>query len=351
MKQSGKRISTLSIAFILIGALFGASSASGQEILKFFNAYGKWGAAGLLLCFFLYSAFGYMAYELSRGRNMPRMEDVVTPVDSPVVKTIVRVILLFGFFVVLTALLAAGDSLFVSQFGLPKGSGGAVLSVLVVLTNIYGFQGIRRVLPLVVPVMLVIVLVITVWVIGFSPRGTALAPEQFRSPLAPGWFVGASLYLMYNFILAIPIFSSLPDREEDRRRTVAGMILGFAGVIGIGFLIFLSIATDLDAAGQYDLPMLYLAGKISPQVLYVYFAGMVTAVYCASANTLYGLTRDIVGGKSPARIAKVSLTCLAAYLTGLKGFTFVVTYIYPVQGYACILVSVCLVTAFLKRKK
>ena len=189
MKKESGSISAFSIAFIIIGALFGAAFASGQEVMKFFCSYGAMGALGFGVCFILYMSFGYMAYQLVKVRSSDKMEEIVAPTDSFIIKKIISLVMMFCFLVILVALLAAGDALCMSQLGLPKGVGGIFITALVTATNIIGFEGIKKIMPVVIPVMLVVMLATIMGILLFTEPSPAQNPGLFMSPLAPNWFI------------------------------------------------------------------------------------------------------------------------------------------------------------------
>ena len=108
MNEDVRNIPALSIAFIIIGALFGAAFASGQEMMKFFCSYGTMGILGFILCFILYVSFGIMVCELGRIRGSNKMEEIAAPADSKILKKMISVVMLFCLLVILIALLAAG---------------------------------------------------------------------------------------------------------------------------------------------------------------------------------------------------------------------------------------------------
>lgn len=354
MRKDAGSISAFSIAFIIIGALFGAAFASGQEIMKFFCSYGKMGALGFAVCFILYMSFGYMAYQLVKLRNSDRMEEIVAPADSPVIRKFISLVMMFCFIVILVALLAAGDALCVSQLGLPKGVGGIFITALVVMTNIIGFDGIKKIMPVIIPVMLVVMLATILGILFFTESVPVKNPGQFMSPLAPNWFIGAVLYLAYNFLAVIPIISTMPKKEEAGKTVFGGMLMGFLSTCVFGMLLYLALMTDIDKAGTFEIPMAYLSGKLSAAAGIIYSLVMAVAIYASSSNCLYGLTKEIKKENRKKRTVTIIIIGIAAYLISLVGFSWLVTYVYPVQGYSCILIMICLFATYLrfgKRKK
>lgn len=335
---------------MIIGALCGASFASGQEILKFFCSYEGSPAVSFAACFVLYMVLGYMTYSISEKKKTEIMEEIVSPVNSRVINILCVIVIYFCFFSILTALLAAGDALAVDQLGLPKGLGGGVVTLLVIITNIVGISGIRKVMPKIVPVMLVMVGIITVLILTTTEVTTGGDPSVFRSPLAPNRPLGVILYFSYNFLAAIPVLCTLPKEKSDRSPNRWGFILGFGGICVFGSLIGLSILTDLSAAGSSELPMVYLAGKLSPVAAIAYSFVLVTAIYCSSSNCLFALSMDVDRSRQMRRILIIIAIGCAAYVISLAGFSTIVTYVAPVQGYSCIVILILIPISFIKMK-
>lgn len=345
-----KSVSPFTSGFMIVGALCGASFASGQEILKFFCSYEGSPVVSFTACFILYMVLGYMTYSISEKKRTEIMEEIVSPVDSRIINILCVVVIFFCFFSILTALLAAGDALAVDRLGLPKGLGGAVVTCLVIITSIVGISGIRKVMPKIVPVMLIMVGIIAALILTTTEPVGGGDPAVFRSPLAPSRSLGVLLYFSYNFLAAIPVLCTLPKEKHDRGSNRWGFILGFGGICIFGSLIGLSILTDLSAAGSSELPMVYLAEKLSPVAALAYAFVLVTAIYCSSSNCLFALTKDVDRTRSVRRIMIIIGVGCASYIISLAGFSTLVTYVAPLQGYSCILILILIPISFIKMK-
>lgn len=343
-------VSPVATGFIIIGALCGAAFASGQEILTFFSSYGNTAFIAFPICFVLYVALGRMAFFVARKRDTDKIEEIVAPSDNVAVKRICQIIMMFCYFVIVTALLAAGDAVSVEKLGMPKGIGGLVITVLIILTNLVGLDGIRKVVPKVVPIILVIVLATAVLVPATTERVSFSDATVYSSPLAPVWVIAALLYLSYNFLAAIPVISTLPKEKEMIASSKKGMIIGFGGICILGMLIAYALLTDVGNAGMYELPMVFLAGKVSPLLAAAYAVVLIIAIYCSSANCLFGLTKGLSRERKVRRTAIIIAVAAASYIISLAGFSTLVTYVLPVQGYACILLLVLLIFSFTRER-
>ena len=344
------RVSPLATGFMIIGALCGASFASGQEILKFFCSYGKTAFIAFPMCFILYVALGRMTFFIGRKRNTDKIEDIVAPSDNIVIKKICQGIMFFCFFAIMTALMAAGDAVTVETLGFPGGVGGLIITVLVIVTNIVGIKGIQKVIPKVVPIMAAMILVTSVLVPAVTKKVEFADPAVYSSPLAPVWIMGALLYLAYNFLAAIPVISTLPREKEEVSTSKKGLVLGFGGICVMGILITFAISSDVGNAGLCELPMVFLAGKVSPLLAAAYSIVLVIAIYCSSSNCLFGLTKGLKGDRKIRRALIISIIAAISYVISLAGFSTLVTYVSPLQGYACIFILILLIFSFIKER-
>ncbi len=350
MNEPELRLSTAAVAFLFISALFGAAFASGQEILKFFGSYGGIGKWGILLTTLLFMAFGQMTLRLSYEKQSQRLEDVISPVDHPLVKGFVSLVTGFCLVVIYIALMAAASVLFYEQLGIPRWTGGLLVGSLVMVTTIVGFEGISRIIPLVTPLMLILTLGACVLILAVTRPGPMGDYEAFQSPLAPNWIGAAMIYVAYNFIGAVPFLNTVACATALSTNARRGALIGAAGLGAAAFLLYSTLMSDLGQAGLYELPMIYLAGKIAPACRILYSVILMIAIYCASVNALYGATKNAGKGNRKKRIAAILLTGFGGYIVSLFGFSNVISYIFPIQGYFCIALLLCILISYVRWK-
>ncbi|MDK2925864.1 MAG: hypothetical protein PWQ41_1638, partial [Bacillota bacterium] len=62
-----EKLSPFTIAATYVGTVVGAGFASGQEVLQFFSAFGRWGFVGIALATGLFVFFGLAIMELGHA--------------------------------------------------------------------------------------------------------------------------------------------------------------------------------------------------------------------------------------------------------------------------------------------
>jgi len=124
----------------------------------------------------------------------------------------------------------------------------------------------------------------------------------------------------------------------DRRAVLRGGALGGIGLGAASVMIFLALSVSQAESGGFEVPMLYLAGQISP-ILGILFALVLLAeIYTTAVGSLYGFCARLrAGGQQNAAPKVIIGTAGVAFLASLFGFSNLVRYLYPLQGYGGIL--------------
>ena len=157
------------------------------------------------------------------------------------------------------------------------------------------------------------------------------------------------LYTSYNMVLSVAVLAPLGARAKDRRAILKGAILGGLG-LGIGtVMIFLAVCGNTANVQNLEVPMSYIAGNISRTVQIIYTVILIAEIYTTAVGSLYGFTARMTDAeKSPHRARTIVIaTSTAAFAASLFGFSNLVKYLYPIVGYAGILL---LISLFKKQK-
>lgn len=347
-----KPIKTGQLAMSYVGVFLGAGFVSGQELWQFFACFGPAGLLGYLLTSAIFFPIYYALLSLVHDTGVEQTGRLLTCGAHPKLQTAVDVmheLYLFG----ITVIMTAGASALGHQLtGLPSVLVGVLFSLLVLLTALLGLQGLIATFRLLVPLTTVfaVVLGIVVW---FQSGGRAAPAAGSVSPLLPNWPVGALTYAGYNIFgtmgVLIPLGRLLPGKE------VLGRGLG----IGSCLLIVLagSIIAALTAqpeAGMSELPMMALTGTFHPVLATAYGLLMALGMFSAALGCLVALLVQL-GLRFPAVVSRKRLCTaaisLAAFLGSQLGFGNLVGIVYPIFGYVCIPLLVCLLVNYRRSRQ
>lgn len=317
------------VAALFVGAVIGAGFASGQEILQFFGVYGRLGIIGALGCAL---AFAYLmaAIQLAAVRlGAENYRDVLMYFLGSGLGRAVDLLssgMLAGGLVVM---MAGSGAVLHQQLGISQVYGILLLMVLTVMVLYHGLTGVVMVNIVLVPLKIMLVLIVAV-LAGFAGQATALpvTPEE----CGIRWLWSAVLYVSYNLVVPLAVLSSL-GRCLRPRDAVSGAVLGGV-VLGVtAALVTWAIVRHLPVAAGYQVPMLYLAGRVSPALqamvsVIVWLAVFTTAI--ANAHGLVSRMADPGSGRY-RRLGIVLVLCLMPL--ALFPFADLVRFLYPLFGY------------------
>ena len=340
-----KKITSLKVAATYIGTVVGAGFATGQEILQFFTKFGIMGLAGILVSTIMFILFGYIIMALGKKLGAHSHLEIIKYSDNGMTGKIVDSIITFFLFGSFTSMIAGTGALFIQQFGLTSLMGNILMAVITAVTVLTGINGVINSISFVVPFLLAAV-------IGTSLFSITGSPPNFTSSLVPSggsiiisnWLLSSILYVSYNIIISVAILGPLGAEAKDRRAVKIGAILGGLG-LGLGsVMIFLALSGNISEIINLEVPMIYVAGKISYPAQLAYAVVLIAEIYTTAVGSLYGFVSRITNIQrfSLNSVLIVTLTTIAALLASQFGFSNLVKYYYPLVGYGGIVFLICL---------
>lgn len=340
-----EKITTLKVAGTYIGTVVGAGFASGQEVLQFFVSFGKMGMCGLLVVTLLFIFFGYVAMELGVRLKALNHLPIVMETGGRFIGRFSDAVITFFLFGSLTAMIAGSGAIFAQEFHISPLAGSIIMAVITSITVLGGFHGIINSISIVVPFLILSVVGVSIASIIFSPNYCTASAEIPKVPLLRNWLWSSILYLSYNSVTSISILGPLGYKANDRRTIRNGAILGGFG-LGIGaFAIYISLNSNLIAIKDMEVPMLVIAGGLSPIVKILYSIVLLAEIYTTAVSDLYGFSARICNNSRSIRHSNfvILASTLAAFLLSLAGFSNLVKYLYPIVGYLGVITLICIV--------
>lgn len=347
-----KQLSVFAIAATYIGTVVGAGFASGQEVLQFFGYFGLPGLLGLGLTTVLLAFFGYLILELGRRLAADSHLPVIRYTGGKWVGSFVDWVITFFLFGALVTMGAGAGAIFAEQFGLAFWLGSLIMVAASLATVLLGISGVITSISFVVPVMLVAVLGVAVYTI-FTDYSALLAGLQgYTEPAraaVPYWPLSAILYASYNLVLAVAILAPLGAMSSAPKLRL-GALLGGIG-LGIGAAaIDLTLLTHINRATAYEIPMIYIAGLVSPVVRVTYTVVLLAEVYTTAVGSLYGFVARLSKQNTP-RYRWVAMGAgVTAFGLAQVGFSNLVGTLFPAVGFAGLLLLGSLAYGFTREK-
>jgi uncharacterized membrane protein YkvI len=345
-------IGTFRVAATYIGTVVGAGFASGQEVLQFFSNFGVFGAAGLALVTVLFIVFGQIIMDYGRKLNARSHLEIIRFAGGRIPGTIVDMIIIFFLFGGLSTMIAGTGALFEQQFHLPALLGNSIMAIITAATVLTGIRGVINSISLVVPFLLASVIGISIFVLADTPPDLSSLPPATENGVITNWLMAAVLYVSYNTVISVAVLGPLGAQTRHGSTVAKGALLGGLGLGASSLMIYLAISGNIAGASGVEVPMLYLAGTLGPLIQIFYAVILAAEIYTTAVGSLFGFTArftDIEHSSSNGRFLAVAAT-LAAFWASQLGFSNMVKYLYPVVGYAGILLLILLVYSKIKNK-
>lgn len=344
--MDNKKITVYQISMTYIGTVIGAGFASGQEILQFFVKFGIKGFYGILVSTIMFIIFGKIIMSFGKKLNSSSHQSIIRYVGGDVFGPLLDWSITIFLFMTLTAMIAGTGALLHQQFNLSYLWGNLLMTVITALTVISGIHGIILSISIAIPLLIISIIVIgAISFLTASPDLTFMIIDIGKSTFIENWALAALLYSAYNVTLSTAVLGPLGVEAKREKSIKWGAVWGGIG-LGMGSLIiFFILFTDISGISNLEIPMIYIAGKISWQIKWLYCIVLIIAVYTTAVGNLFGISArfkeikglNFISGKA------VLFTSIAAFVSGYFGFKNMVMYIYPLSGFIGIVFIGCII--------
>ena len=336
------------IAAAAIGIVLGAGFLSGQELLRFFGAYGVWGYVGAVVAALFFYLTVTTVLLLARESGEVTTDRIVLFFDAPVARRAIAAFEFVFLFLIYVLMIAAAGALFEDVFFLPPLAGDLVFCALTVFCSLFGVRGLVRLFSFLVPVLVVATVAIAT---GSILQGEIVAASDTRLHL--GFLPSAMVYVSFNVVCSIPILAPVGKDAPSKGSIRAGTAIAAILLTAIAIFILLALSGG-GVSAEKDLPMLILAGRLGVFAggLYAFllFGGIFSTGLSAltAIHTYFAVRWQLPRGVVAALAVGLSvLGCAVA----LSGFRELVGFFYPVFGYLGLLPLALLFLHALLRKK
>jgi uncharacterized membrane protein YkvI len=342
VKKGG--ISSLKIAGTYIGIVVGAGFATGQEVLQFFFKFGVMGIAGLFLSTFLFVVFGYIVMELGNRLHARSHLEIIKCASGEVLGTLGDILITFSLFAALTAMLAGTGALFRQELHLPSLSGSLLMCALSAVTVMTGIKGIVNSISAVVPFLLISVVVISAYSLVSTPFELTGKQMDAGGGLVTNWLLSAILYVSYNLVGTIGVRGPLGAHVNNTTVLREGAVLGGRGLGLTSLMIYFALSGSAAGIKGLEVPMLYVARRISPTAQILYAVILISEIYTTAVGSLFGFVSRLAAGQNTRahEAAVILVVTMVALFASRLGFSNLVKYLYPLVGYGGIFLLGCL---------
>lgn len=346
-----KKLSAFVVAATYIGTVVGAGFASGQEVLQFFAYFGPVAFVGLFLSTLLFMFFGWQILLIGNELQADSHLAVIRYFTGKKLGTFIDIVITFFLFGALTLMAAGAGAIFEEQFNLSPLLGSIAIILITFVTVALGIGSVIKSISYVVPLLLTAVLVVSISVISSQGVAGLTQVKPIVANAAVGnWFLAAVLYVSYNLVLAVAVLAPLGKEAGNKQSINKGALLGGLG-LGIGAtVIVVALLLTRDRAATFDVPMIFLAGLISPLIRTLYSGVLFAEVYTTAVGALYGFSARLASTGS-RRVWYAAGASVGAFALSRIGFVNLIRFLLPAVGYVGLLMLGGIAYKYLQRQK
>lgn len=340
-------LGTISIALTYIGTIIGAGFASGREVYQFFYQFGDLGIIGIIISSFLFFFFGYSILILSKNIKPKSYAQVIKFLNGQTFGSIIDILITIFLLGTLSAMIAGAGSIVNQTFSIPNIWGSLGLTIVVLITVIYGLKGVVGVNKIVVPFLLIMIAFITVHsIVNGTTLNTTLVSSPNTTNLTPHFLLSCLNYVSYNLVLSIGMLAALGVKAKNKISMGFGSLIAgtLVGVCMLCIMVCISTLKNPDTT----IPLLDVCKNISPIIQTLFTIAIILAVYTTAVSCLHGFIKR-VSPKEKMNVPIMIISSGVALLISLLGFTNLVTYLYPVVGYGCATIIIGIIYAWITK--
>lgn len=327
-----------------VGTVIGAGFASGQEIIQFFTNVGFQGFWGIGLAAVLFALFGFMILFLAEKYQSSSYGDLIRGICGNKIGRMIDFWITLFLLGGLCVMLAGGGAIFAEHLNLSYSLGVIITALIVIITVVFGVQGVMIANTVIVPIMVIVTLAVNWLVVG--DRGLQLEITSLADPANSNWLISSFLYISYNMTLAVGVLAPLGRGIKDQQTVYLGGVMGGLILGGLIFLNNLSICAYYPQALSYQVPMLYIAGHYGKSLQFMYILILWLEMITTAIGNAYGLAKKVEAFSSWSYRTIVISSVILAIPFSYWGFAHLVGFLYPLFGYLSLFFLVFLVINF-----
>lgn len=328
------------IAAVYVGTVVGAGFATGKEIVEFFSRFGFFGLISILMSGYLFIALGSKLMRMAAHIDAKSYQEFNEYLFGKWPSRVINVFMLFMLLGVSAVMLSGAGAVFEEQLGQPKAVGVFLTIFLSFLVMLVGTKGLFAVNTFVVPVMItfsIILMLFSVQMPNFIDQLLFVphAEDGWKSVIAPFSYVALNLGLSQAVL--VPIATEVKD----------DWTIKWGGILGGSALTLILIANHftlimLPNLEMYNIPMAIVMKNLAPFFYWIFVLVIYGEIFTSVIGNVFGLDRQLKQYLPLSTMVSVTLIFVVSYLISLVNYGTLLSYLYPLFGYVCMIFFILL---------
>lgn len=345
----------IKIAGAFIAWVIGSGFATGQEALQFFSSYGYRSYWVVLIALFGFIILGYLLMKTG-FENRDKVEfDHFNYFCGRKVGRFYTWLVTATLMLLIPVLIAGGGATLYQYYGISQYIGSAIMISLVLTAYLIGFERMISIISSLGPVIIAFTLLVGSLTLmrdigNFGEiRSYETALSSYQS--APHWSISGLLYLGLNFFPGSAYFTEIGSVASSKRELKYGALLG--GSVLLLSITIMSTAIMLNGSTilGLDIPVLYLAGKISYVFGAVFSIILILGIFSSCSVMMWSVcSRFTFKEEKWNKLFAIGISFIA-YLMSLLSFGKLISTIYPMVGYVGLIFIACVLYENISKRK
>ena len=349
----------ITIGGAFMGFVIGSSFASGQECLQYFTGHGVLGSIGAgVIALLLYVWFVSVIVEDGRYLKLHNSGKMFNFYLGKYIGFVLEWFTPIMLFFVYSMMISASGSTFEEYYGINNNIGRAAMIIASLATVLLGLDKLVKIVGRIAPVLLIVTIIIGIISIANNPGGIANADSQLQEIKVhsnfENWALSGFMYGAYTVTGVVPYLADIGKSASTNKKNslLGGLFGGGAFLIAVMILNF-GLLANIKVVANLEIPSLYVADSISPVFGAVFSVLLLLGIYTTAVPMMYTVCNKI-SSDSHSKAYKITaiVTAIVSIFGGQLSFSTMISIIYPISGYAGIVIFIgILYTKYIKKKK
>lgn len=349
----------ITIGGAFMGFVIGSSFASGQECLQYFTGHGVLGSIGAgVIALLLYVWFVSVIVEDGRYLKLHNSGKMFNFYLGKYIGFVLEWFTPIMLFFVYSMMISASGSTFEEYYGINSNIGRAVMIIASLATVLLGLDKLVKIVGRIAPVLLIVTIIIGIISIANNPGGVANADSQLQEVKVhsnfENWALSGFMYGAYTVTGVVPYLADIgKSASTNKKNSLPGGLFGGGAFLIAVMILNFGLLANIKVVANLEIPSLYVADSISPVFGSVFSVLLLLGIYTTAVPMMYTVCNKI-SSDSHSKAYKITaiVTAIVSIFGGQLSFSTMISIIYPISGYAGIVIFIgILYTKYIKKKK
>lgn len=341
---------TVTIALAFVGLMVGAGVATGLETIQYFVSFGWIGIVGIAVAGAIISVTGLVIIQLGSYYLADDHSTVFESITYKWVARLIDVMVTLTVFALGFVMIAGAGSTMNQQFGWPMWAGALLMVVLTLITGLLNVDKVINIIGWITPLIVGAVIVVFVYALTHLPVDVAELNQiaQGEPSAMSNWWISSFNYAGLVLITAVSMMLVIGGSYVNPREAGLGGLVGGLTLTGLLLLLGTAMFLQIDAVAGVGVPNLALFNAIHPALGTILVWIIYAMIFNTCVGQYYALGRRLSAGRKKRFYPIFATMVLIGFGVSFVGFEALMANVYPVIGYAGIVLAVIMVVAYLR---